>query len=443
MRIAQLSLHTSPLAPLGGRETGGMNVYVLELSRELADMGHTVDIFTRRDGDLPRIERVAPNLRLVRIDAGPAEPLEKESLYRFLPQFVRSMHAFFEEQGHAYDVLHSHYWQSGRAGVLLARELGIPHVTMFHTLGEVKNRARISEEEPTLRIRHERTIARRADAIITASAHERGLLSRYYGANEAHMFTVPCGVDLELFQPRDRVESRKKLGIDLDRPALLWVGRLEKLKGVDILIDAVAQLDECDAQLLIVGGDDRAGALKAELLAQALDAGIAENVRFVGAVAHDELPAWYSAADVCVVPSYYESFGLVAVEAMACGTPVIASRVGGLTSTVSDGETGYLIPWRCPEPFAEKLEVLLHNPELRGNFSRAAVRSVERFRWSKVAADVANVYESVLAEYAEHHASADKGTTAVPRRRRPEITRRSRERGSTPEGTQPALPIGS
>jgi D-inositol-3-phosphate glycosyltransferase len=380
-----------------------MNVYVLELSRELANQGHTVDIFTRRDGDLPRIEHVAPNLRLVRIDAGPAEPLEKESLYRFLPQFVRGMHAFFEEQGHAYDVIHSHYWQSGRAGVLLARELGIPHVTMFHTLGEVKNRARISEEEPTVRIRHERTIARRADAIITASPHERGLLSRYYGANEARMHTVPCGVDLDLFKPRDRTESRRHLGIDLDRPAVLWVGRLERLKGVDILIDAIAQLDDTDAQLLIVGGDTRAGALKAELLSQARHLGIEGNVRFVGAVPHDDLPAWYSAADICVVPSYYESFGLVAVEAMACGTPVIASRVGGLTSTVSDGETGYLIPWRCPEPFAEKLEVLLHNPELRANFSRAAMKSVERFRWSTVAGQVAAVYTDVLADYRSEH----------------------------------------
>lgn len=399
MRIAQVSAHTSPLAPLGGRETGGMNVYVLELSRELARLGYEVDIFTRRDGDLPAVEQVAPNLRLVRIEAGPPKPVEKEDLVSFLPGFAHEMRRFADAERAPYDVVHSHYWQSGWAGGILARALDAPHVVMFHTLGEVKNRARISEQEPVQRIHHERAIARRADAIVTASDHERGLLERYYGASPERMHTIPCGVDVELFRPLDPEASRRELGLDPSRPVLLWVGRLEKLKGVDILIGALAQLDERDFTLLIVGGDERAGELRAELEAQAREAGIAENVRFTGAVAHDELPVYYSAADVCVVPSYYESFGLVAVEAMACGTPVVASRVGGLVSTVTDGVNGYLIPWRCPEPFAERLEVLLHNPELRANFSRSARRSVERFRWRSVALQVATVYDSVLAAH--------------------------------------------
>jgi len=399
MRIAQISAHTSPLAPLGGRETGGMNIYVLELSRELARLGYEVDIFTRRDGDLPRVEAVAPNLRLVRLDAGPATPVEKEAIVACLPEFAHSMRRFIHGEGRGYDVIHSHYWQSAWAARAIARHLHVPHVVMFHTLGEVKNRARITEQEPTRRIRHERAIARRADAMITASDHERLLLSRYYGASEGRMHTIPCGVDLELFQPRNRAAARRQLGLDPDRPVLLWVGRLEKLKGVDILIQALAELDEREFTLLIVGGDERAAGLKAELQAQARDAGVAANVRFIGAVPHDALPAYYSAADVCVVPSYYESFGLVAVEAMACGTPVVASRVGGLVSTVTDGVTGYLIPWRCPEPFAEKLEVLLHNPELRANFGRAARRSAERYRWEAIALRVAGVYDRVLTDY--------------------------------------------
>jgi D-inositol-3-phosphate glycosyltransferase len=403
MRIAMVSAHTSPLAPLGGRETGGMNIYVLELSRELAALGYEVDIFTRRDGDLPRVEQIAPNLRLVRINAGPPEPIAKEAIMSFLPEFAADMRRFVAEQPEPYAAIHSHYWQSGWAGALLARELNVPHIVMFHTLGEVKNRARISEQEPKLRIRHERTIARRATAIVTASEHERGLLERYYGADRSRMHTVPCGVDLDRFRPQDRDAARQRLGLDPTGPVLLWVGRLEKLKGVDILINAVAQLDERNFTLLIVGGDERAHELKAELRAQAEAAGVAANVRFEGAVMHDDLPAYYSAADVCVVPSYYESFGLVAVEAMACGTPVVASRVGGLISTVTDGVSGYLIPWRCPEPFAEKLEVLLNNPELRANFSRAARRSVERFRWRTVALQIAEVYDSALAEYRVRH----------------------------------------
>jgi D-inositol-3-phosphate glycosyltransferase len=399
MRIAQVSAHTSPLAPLGGRETGGMNVYVLELSRELARLGYEVDIFTRLDGDLPGVEELAPNLRLVRIEAGPREPIEKEEIVGCLPAFVRGMEAFEAGEPARYDLIHSHYWQSGWAGELLARKTRRPHTVMFHTLGEVKNRARISEEEPRVRIHHEQNVARRATAIITASDHERVLLERYYGAAPERMHTIPCGVDLEMFRPLDQEHSRLKLGLDPRRPVILWVGRLEKLKGVDILVGAVAQLERRDFTLLIVGGDERAHGLRAELEAQAREQGVAANVRFEGAVAHDRLPLYYSAAEVCVVPSYYESFGLVAVEAMACGTPVVASRVGGLVSTVQDGVSGYLIPWRCPEPFAEKLEVLLNNPELRGNFGRAARKSVERFRWRSVALQVAAVYDGAIAEY--------------------------------------------
>ncbi len=398
-----VSAHTSPFAPLGGRETGGMNVYVRELSLQLASLGYEVDIFTRQDGALPGVEEMAPNLRLVRISAGPAEAIDKEAIIRFLPEFAAGMRAFVAGQPEPYALVHSHYWQSGWVGGIVARELGVPHIVMFHTLGEVKNRARISEQEPKVRIRHERTIVRRATAIVTASSHERGLLERYYDADVARMHTVPCGVDLELFKAMDRSVARRMLKLDTAAPVLLWVGRLEKLKGVDILIDAVAQLDSRDFTLLIVGGDEHAEGLSRELCAQAEAAGIAANVRFEGAVPHEDLPVYYSAADVCVVPSYYESFGLVAVEAMACGTPVVASRVGGLVSTVTDGVNGYLIPWRCPEPFAEKLEVLLNNPELRANFSRAARRTVERFRWRTVALRIASVYDSALDEYRARH----------------------------------------
>ena len=409
MRIAQVSAHTSPLAPLGGRETGGMNVYVLELSRELARLGFEIDIFTRRDADLPRVEQIGENLRLVRVSAGPAEPIDKETIADYLPQFARDMRRFVHEEGRGYDAIHSHYWQSGWAGGHLARELDAPHLVMFHTLGEVKNRARFGEAEPHKRIRHERQIARRASAIVTASDHERELLQRYYGADPRRMHTIPCGVDLALFRPRDRAAARRQLGLPAEGPVLLWVGRLEKLKGVDILISAVAQLDERNFTLLIVGGDERAAELKAELRSQAQAAGVAANIRFEGAVAHDDLPAYYSAADVCVVPSYYESFGLVAVESMACGTPVVASRVGGLVSTVTDGVSGYLIPWRCPEPFAEKLEVLLNNRELRANFSRAAQRSMERFAWERVGQEMAALYGRVTAAHRTRAALQNEG----------------------------------
>ena len=400
MRIAQVSYHTNPVAPLGGRHTGGMNVYVRELSRELARRGHHVDLFTRRDGECPEVTALAPGLRLVQLSAGPTAPLEKELLTPFVPAFVAEMARFTANEGETYDLVHSHYWQGIAAGEPFARAQGAPHLVMFHTLGEVKNRARVSEEEPGERIGRERELAASADAIITASGHEHDLLARYYDADPARMVSIPCGIDTDLFRPRDRDECRRELDIEADRPVLLWVGRLEKLKGVDILIDAVAQLDEPDVLLLVVGGDEHGQVLRAELEAQAQEAGLGGNIRFTGAVPHEELPAWYSAADVCVVPSYYESFGLVAVEAMACGTPVVASRVGGLVSTVTDGVNGYLIPWRCPEPFAEKLEVLIRNPELRANFARSARESVQRFRWDEIARRMDALYEDVIANHA-------------------------------------------
>jgi D-inositol-3-phosphate glycosyltransferase len=340
----------------------------------------------------------------VRIEAGPPAPIEKEAIVEYLPEFAHNMRSFTRRQPAPYEIVHSHYWQSGWAGGILARATGVPHVVMFHTLGEVKNRARISEQEPRQRIHHERRIVARADALQTASNHERVLLERYYGARPGQVHTIPLGIDLDLFYPRGREASRAELGLEKARPVILWVGRLEKLKGVDILVGAAAQLAEREFTLLVVGGDDRSRDLLEELNAQAIAEGIGENVRFEGAVPHDRLPLYYSAADVVVVPSYYESFGLVAIEAMACGTPVVASRVGGLVSTVNDGVNGYLIPWRCPEPFAEKLEVLLNNPELRANFSVAARRSVERYRWSRIGADMAAFYGHV---HAEHFTRAD------------------------------------
>ena len=400
-RIALLSYHTSPLAPLGGRETGGLNVYVRELARELAERGHDVDVFTRRiDPGAPAIVSIAQpktgSARLVHIDAGPAQRLEKEALLPHVEAFEAGVASFAEAEGIAYDVVHSHYWLSGVAGEALRWRWRVPHIAMFHTLGEVKSRSRMTEFEPAARIDAERDIARGADRIVVASRDEQELLVRHYGADAGHIAVVPCGVNLDLFQPVDKEDARQQLGLRDDDRILLFVGRIEPLKGVDILLGAAAQVEaESDCFVLIIGGDSAAqDGEMAHLRLLASELGISERVNFLGAVDHEKLPLFYSAADVCVVPSFYESFGLVALEAMACGTPVVASRVGGLTATVRDGETGYLIPWRCPEPFAERIELLLGNEQLRRAFGASARETVERFRW-------ANVAEAVLGLYAE------------------------------------------
>lgn len=394
LRLALVSLHTSPLAPPGGPDVGGMNVYVRQLARELGRRGHRVDVFTRRDRpDQPETLELAPGVRLVHLAAGPATPLEKEEVPPLVPLFAEALRRFAEGEAIRYDLVHSHYWLSGLAGEAVSVAWGVPHLVTFHTLGEVKNRARLTEREPEERIAAERRLVGSCDVLVCASDHEVRLLTRLYGADPARTRVVPLGVDLEIFRPLDKEEARRSLGLS-DEPIMLYVGRVAPLKGLDILIHAAAQV-EGNFCVLVVGGGEGVDNHVRGLRRLAATVGIAERVAFLGPVEHDRLPWYYSAADVCVVPSFYESFGLAAVEAMACGTPVVASRVGGLVSTVRDGETGYLISWRCPEPFAERLELLLANPDLRASLGRAARASVQRFHWSHVGDAIISVYEEV------------------------------------------------
>lgn len=376
-----------------------MNIYVWELARHLGRRGHKVDIFTRRqDTELPDVVSWEANVRVIHVTAGPEAPVAKEGVYRLLPQFLQGVVAFQKETGEAYDLVHSHYWLSGWVGQVLQGLWGVPHVVMFHSLGEAKNRARVSEHEPIHRLEGEREIAHSADRVICASQDERELLMRLYAVPSSAIAVVPCGVDLDTFRPVDKAKVRRRLGLPSE-PIVLFVGRIEPLKGIDILLRAAAQLGEdIHFCLVIVGGDETVQREKMELEGLAAELGIAGRVTFLAAVDHDLLPLFYNAADVCVVPSYYESFGLVALEAMACGTPVVASRVGGLQGTVRDSETGYLIPWRCPEPFAERLELLLENEELRRNLGESARAVAEGYAWPYIAQQVEAVYDELLVD---------------------------------------------
>ena len=396
--IAVVSVHTSPLAHPGTRDSGGMNVYIRELSRQLCRRAHTMDIFSRRtDPDLPQVVEIDGRTRIIQIDAGPLGA-QKGSLQRHLPEFRSGVIRFQEEQGLSYDLVHSHYWLSGWVGQALKARWNVPHVIMFHTLGEAKNRAHLSEREPDDRIAGERLVAQGADRIICASEGERRVLIDHYGVSPARAVQVPCGVDTGHFRPMPRARVRRSLGLPEDGLVLLYVGRIEPLKGIDILLRAAAET-EGRFRLLVVGGDGKDARRKAELRQLADELGISDRVLFRDAVPHERLPLYYNAADVCVVPSYYESFGLVALEAMACGVPVVASRVGGLLETVQDGRTGYLVPWRCPEPFAERLELLLDNEPLRRSLGRLARSAVERFRWAEVATRVEEVYHELVSQY--------------------------------------------
>ncbi len=396
--IAVVSVHTSPLARPGTRDSGGMNVYIRELSREMGKRAHTMDIFTRRtDPNTPEITVIDERTRVIQIEAGSPDA-EKVSLRRFLPEFRDGVLAFQRREGRSYDLVHSHYWLSGWVGQTLKTAWQVPHVIMFHTLGEVKNRHHLDEREPDYRIDGERLVAHGVDRVICASQGEREMLGALYGVPAARVSVVPCGVDTEVFRPADRGRVRRQLGLPIRERVVLFVGRIEPLKGIDVLLRAVSHLDG-RFRVLVIGGDGKDLARKGELASLAAELGLDGKVTFLDAVPHRDLPLYYNAADVCVVPSYYESFGLVAVEAMACGVPVVASRVGGLKETVKDGQTGYLVPWLCPEPFAERMELLLNNESLRRSLGREARAAAERYRWSEVAARVEDVYHDLVSQY--------------------------------------------
>jgi D-inositol-3-phosphate glycosyltransferase len=395
--IAVVSVHTSPLARPGTRDSGGMNVYMRQLSRQMARRAHTMDIFTRRtDAETPEVSIIDERTRVIQVEAGPLGSAKK-SMQAYLPEFTAGVLAFQRAHGREYDLLHSHYWLSGFVGRALKEHWDVPHVVMFHTLAEAKNRHHPAEREPAYRVRGEREVASSADRIVCASEGEKSMLVEHCGASPEQVSVVPCGVDTLRFRPMKKERVRCKLGLPEDEAVVLYVGRIEHLKGIDILIQAAARL-ETPVRLLVVGGDSKDSERKETLVELASELGVEDRVTFLEAVPHADLPMYYNAADVCVVPSYYESFGLVALESMACGVPVVASRVGGLRETVIDGRTGYLVPWRCPEPFAERLELLLSNEALRRKLGREARAAAERFRWSEVAARVEDVYHELVSE---------------------------------------------
>ncbi len=396
--VAMPSIHTSPLdMPGRTRDTGGMNVYTRELARELGQNQVTVDIFTRWTNEhQPRIVRLSPQVRVIHIKAGPLAPIDKHDLYKYLPIFAQRIDEFRRSEAAQYDILHSHYWLSGVAAMQLAQRWDIPHVTMFHTLGHLKQLAHPGEPEPALRLEMERRLIAHADRIIAATEDERTQMIRHCGATAAQVHVIPCGVDLKHFILQDKLYAREALALDLKRPVLLFVGRLDPFKGPDILLRAAAMMRE-KVQIVIVGGKLTGDSELRQLRELAADLHIGQRVKFLGARPRKEMPVIYSAADVTVIPSYHESFGLAAVESLACGTPVVATRAGGLTTIVRDGKTGYLVP-RCAGFFAGRLDTLLRNPDLLAHMRLQARGSVLQFSWRSVANQVLDVYQEMVSE---------------------------------------------
>ena len=411
LRVAVLTVHTCPLAALGGKETGGMNVYVREIARELARMRMRADIFTHSQNPaIPRVVELAEGVRVVHLAAGPQAPMPRERVFDHLDEFVDGVDSFRLANHVDYDLIHSHYWLSGAVGLALRQRWGVPLVHMFHTLGHLKNGATPAgaAREPALRIAEEARIVGAVDRLIAATVVERAHLVSHYGADPTRIAVIPCGVDTELFAPGDRAAARGSLGLGED-PHVLYVGRQSPIKGLETLLDAMARLRAggTPARLSIVGGDadEPLDGHEAALRERLARLSLGEAVTFVGAQPQDRLPAWYVAADVTVLPSYYESFGMVALEAMACGSPVVASRVGGLQTTVRDRVTGLLVPDHDPAALAEALGRLIADEDLRWRLGREGARWAAQHRWPCVAEAVCREYAALVEAAATHLAA--------------------------------------
>ena len=415
-RVAMVSVHACPLAKLGGRDSGGMNVYVRELARDLGKRGIEVDVFTRwREKDDPRIQQIGTNARVVHIPSGPIGYWPKMAVYEHLDEFTSQLLEFVEREGRSYDILHAHYWLSAKVARTLEQRWKLPVVQMFHTLGMVKREV-LDEDvdgESDIRIEIEREAVRKSAAIVAASEIELGELRGLYRADAARVAVIPCGVDPTVFHPVRQADAREALGRDQCERLILFVGRIEQIKGIDVLLRAMGLLFQVypdlrsDVCLLVVGGaldpgDDEPETEKIlELRRLVHEHRMESNVAFVGSRGQEELALYYAAADVCAVPSLTESFGLVALEAMACGTPVVGTRVGGLQTVIENGESGLLVPAGDYRALAEAIARVLMDARLRIHLAHGARDRAEHFTWERVGDRIVELYDRVRAEHRE------------------------------------------
>jgi D-inositol-3-phosphate glycosyltransferase len=406
-RVLMISFHTCPLASQEGKETGGMNVYVLELAKQLSRQGIEVDVFTRsQDQEQPHIVQVDARFRVIHTVAGPEAPVPKKHLIEHLPEFVANVQSFINERALHYDVMHCHYYLSGLAGLNLLGASGekMPMLMTFHTLALMKNLVARDEleKEERARIDAEFHLVQCADAIVATSESDKSYLQYLYGAGVEKVYAVPPGVDLSLFRAIDQKTARDRIGMNTDGHVILFCGRIEPLKGIDALLYAmkmmVEQQPDLDVCLWIIGGDVSQPTeqwskelQKLERLRHILN--LSSLVHFAGQQLQEVLPYYYNAADIVVMPSHYESFGMAAAEAMACGVPIITTNVAGISSLIDEEQDLLLTSVNNPLLLAKQMRSLLVDPEKRQQVSEALREKVTRLDWANVARQVVTIYE--------------------------------------------------
>jgi D-inositol-3-phosphate glycosyltransferase len=403
-RLAVLSYHSSPLTEPGSGDAGGMTVYVRAVAAAHAAAGVHTDIFTRASSRGGRVARVAEGVRVVSIDAGPATAIPKQEMAHYIDDFATGVQVFAAMQRVSYDLVHSHYWQSGLAGLGLTEKWGVPLVHSQHTLARVKNLylAPGDTPEPRARIDGEKRVISSADVLIPSTDDEWEQLSCLYGASHDRMKIIHPGIDHAVFKPGDGAAARARLGLSPDHAVILCVGRIQPLKGLSLAVRAAAELApqiERELAVLIVGGPSTpAGEAElARLRKLADELSLGSRVRFLGPQPHEELPELYRAADVLAVCSRTESFGLAALEAHACGVPVVATAVGGLKYVVHNGLSGWLLESADPSLMAARIRPLLADERLQESFSQAAAASARRFSWERTGAELLELYSCLLA----------------------------------------------
>ncbi|MGI8759931.1 MAG: D-inositol-3-phosphate glycosyltransferase [Jatrophihabitantaceae bacterium] len=395
-----LSVHTSPLDPPGGGDAGGMNVYIVETAKRLAAAGVEVEIFTRATAsDQPAIVELRPGVLVRHVTAGPFEGLAKGDLPAQLCAFTAGvMRAEAHHEPGWYDVIHSHYWLSGQVGWLARERWGVPLVHSAHTLAKVKNALLAVGDvpEPMARVIGEEQVVAEADRLIASTAEEAGDLIGRYGADPDRVRTIAPGVDLDTFTPGSPAAARRRLGLDADAPIVLFVRRIQPLKAPDVLLRAAALLraELPRLQVVVIGAPSGTGLAEPHWLAGLADElGLEATVRFVAPAPPEVVADYYRAAELTVVPSYNESFGLVALESQACGTPVVAAAVGGLSTAVADGVSGVLVDGHEPELWAKMLGELLRAPRLLAQLGAGARVHAEGFSWERTTAGLLAAYE--------------------------------------------------
>jgi D-inositol-3-phosphate glycosyltransferase len=411
MNVAIISYHTCPLATLGGKHTGGMNVYIRDLTKYLGEFGIHADVFTRSENEhVPHVlHALGCGNRVIHIPAGPEYPIEKNKLPNYIEEFTNGILQFSQSKSIEYDIIHSHYWMSGIAANSLKKTWGSPIIQMFHTLALLKNKVAHNESEldNTQRIQGEEELMINADRIIASTIDEKKELVNLYKTKKEKIVVIPPGVDTSRFYPIPPEEAKEFINIPEDENMLLFVGRIEPLKGIDTLIQAIAQLrkadvmENCPHYLYIIGGDleeDDRNLNQEMMRLQKLceDYGLGDLIVFLGKKDQNTLQYYYSAAEIVVMPSNYESFGMVALEAMACGTPVVATQVGGLQHLVQDGVTGFTVPNNDPTALEEKITMLLCQSELRQRLSNASVQYARTFDWDMIIPRITAIYEELL-----------------------------------------------